>query len=227
MDIILIPGLWLEASSWDDVTPALRAAGHRVHPLTMPGVGAPASDIGLDDWVGHVTARIDDVDGPTALVGHSGGGDVAWLATDARPDRIDRLVLVDALPPAADERVNEFPVVDGVIPFPGWESFSAADLRDLDAPTRERIVREMAPIPERIPGDSIVLSDRRRFSVPVTVLAGGEDLEELEAALADWPAYDKEFHAIEDISVVTIGSGHWPQFTVPDRLAQLILAAIA
>ena len=55
MDIILVPGLWLDASSWDDVVPALQRAGHAVHALTMPGVGAPASEsseIGIADWVG-------------------------------------------------------------------------------------------------------------------------------------------------------------------------------
>lgn len=44
MDIILIPGLWLDAESWGEVVPTLEAAGHTVHALTMPGVGAEASD---------------------------------------------------------------------------------------------------------------------------------------------------------------------------------------
>jgi hypothetical protein len=38
MDIILIPGLWLDGSSWDDVVPALRWAGHQTHALTLPGM---------------------------------------------------------------------------------------------------------------------------------------------------------------------------------------------
>ena len=38
MDIILIPGLWLDASSWDDVIPVLEAGGHRTHPITLPGM---------------------------------------------------------------------------------------------------------------------------------------------------------------------------------------------
>jgi hypothetical protein len=29
MDIILIPGFWLDGSSWDAVVPALEDAGHR------------------------------------------------------------------------------------------------------------------------------------------------------------------------------------------------------
>ena len=102
MDIILIPGLWLDASSWDDVLPTLRAAGLNPRPLTLPGLGAPASDsadIGMSDWVQAVVDEIDAADGPVMVVGHSGGGNVAWAAADARPDRVARVVLVDTAVP--------------------------------------------------------------------------------------------------------------------------------
>ena len=38
MDVILIPGFWLDASSWQEVTPLLEEAGHTVYPLTLPGL---------------------------------------------------------------------------------------------------------------------------------------------------------------------------------------------
>ena len=38
MDIILISGLWLNASSWAAVVPILEQAGHRARPLTLPGM---------------------------------------------------------------------------------------------------------------------------------------------------------------------------------------------
>ena len=44
MDIILIPGFWLDASSWDKVAPALRQAGHRVQALTLPGMESKDAD---------------------------------------------------------------------------------------------------------------------------------------------------------------------------------------
>src|SRR5436190_148344 len=58
MDIILIPGLWLDASSWDEVIPALRQAGHRVQRLTLLGEGGLINDelpaengeVPLPDW---------------------------------------------------------------------------------------------------------------------------------------------------------------------------------
>jgi len=45
MDIILIPGFWLDASSWDEVVPPLRQAGHRVRALTLPGMESKEADV--------------------------------------------------------------------------------------------------------------------------------------------------------------------------------------
>ena len=44
MDIILIPGLWLDGPSWDEVAGVLEKAGHRAHPLTLPGMQSRDAD---------------------------------------------------------------------------------------------------------------------------------------------------------------------------------------
>ncbi len=230
MDIILIPGLWLDASSWGDVAPALERAGHRVHPLTMPGVGAPAAEsaeIGIADWVAAAVAEVDAIDNPVAVVGHSGGGNVAWGVADARPDRVARVILVDTAPPPPGFGISEFEVVDGVIPFPGWDFFPDEDVHDLDEETRSRTAALTHSVPAQVPTDAIALGDDGRHRVPVTLLMGGADQEAVEKMLAEWPPYADEFRAIEQVEVVRIGSGHWPQFSVPARLAELIDAAIA
>ena len=98
MHIVLIPGLWLDGSSWDEVVPALQQAGHRTHALTLPGMEAKDADrskITLRDQVEAVVAVIDSYDsaaGEVVLVGHSGGGAIAHAAVDARPTRVARVV---------------------------------------------------------------------------------------------------------------------------------------
>ncbi|WP_336640223.1 alpha/beta fold hydrolase [Microbacterium sp. USHLN272] len=231
MDIILIPGLWLDAESWNDVTPVLTRAGHRVHPLTLPGVGAPATrsaDIGIADWVDAVTQKIDELPGErVVVVGHSGGGNVAWGAANARADRVSRVVFVDTVPPPPGHGISEFEVVDGVVPFPGWDFFPDEDVFDLDADTRARTAPTAKSVPARVPTDAIAFEGDARFGVPVTMLMGGLDQETLESEISDWGPYGDEYSAIDDIEVVRVGSGHWPQFTVPQRLGELILAAVA
>jgi len=76
MDIILVPGFWLDASSWEAVVPALEAAGHRTHSLTLPGkeaVDASRSGINLQDHIDAVVQVLDGLPGKVVLVGHSGG----------------------------------------------------------------------------------------------------------------------------------------------------------
>ncbi|MFT4156724.1 MAG: alpha/beta fold hydrolase [Microbacterium sp.] len=229
MDIILIPGLWLDASSWNAVTPALKAAGHRVHPITMPGVGSPAADsaeIGIADWVDAGVTAVDEVEGPVVVVGHSGGGNVAWGVADARTDKVARVIFVDTVPPPSGSGISEFEIVDGVIPFPGWDFFPDEDVHDMDAATRARTAPLTKSVPARVPTDPIDLGSGARYGVPVTLLMGDVNQEGLESMLDEWGRYAEEYRAIKDVEVVRIGSAHWPQFTVPSRLAALIDSAI-
>ncbi|PRB15546.1 alpha/beta fold hydrolase [Microbacterium sp. MYb62] len=229
MDIILIPGLWLDASSWEDVIPGLEAAGHRVHPLTLPGFGQPASvssEIGIADWVATATAAVDAVSGDVVVVGHSGGGNVAWGVADARPERVSRVIFVDTVPPPPGNGISEFDIVDGVVPFPGWDFFPDEDVSDLDDATRARTAPLTRSVPARVPTDGIALENPARHRVPVTLLMGGLDQQTFEGMIDQWGAYADEYRAIRDAEVVRIGSGHWPQFSVPERLAALVDAAI-
>ncbi|WP_067202749.1 alpha/beta fold hydrolase [Microbacterium sp. XT11] len=229
MDIILIPGLWLDASSWNDVSRLLEQKGHRPRPLTLPGLGgsgAETAGISIAEWVDAASSAVDAVDGPVVVVGHSGGGNVAWGVADARPERVARVIFVDTVPPAPGFGINEFELTDGVVPFPGWDFFPSGDVYDLDAATRARTASLTASVPGRVPADPIELSDTARHRVPVTLLMGSMDRDELEKELENWGPFAHEFHAIADAEVARIGSGHWPQFSAPQRLAQLIDEAV-
>ncbi|HCS61657.1 MAG TPA: alpha/beta hydrolase [Microbacterium sp.] len=229
MRIILIPGLWLSASSWDDVVPALEAAGHLALPLTMPGVGEPvehSAEIGMSDWVDAVLAQIDAAHGPVVLVGHSGGGNVVWAAAGARTDKIARVIFVDTVPPAPGSGISEFELVDGVVPFPGWDFFPDEDVYDLDEATRARTTPLTRSVPARVPVDPVKLAEGRH-QVPVTLLMGAMVQEQVEAAISEWGPYGDEYRAIDDVTVEKIGSGHWPQFSQPEKLAALITSSVA
>jgi len=231
MDIILIPGLWLNASAWDAVVPALEAAGHRAHPLTLPGMASRTDDrsgIGLADHVRATVDVIDGLEGPLVLAGHSGGGAVAHAAADARPDRVARVVYVDAVPLGDGAVINdELPVVDGEIPLPDWSIFGEEDLTDLDEELRARFRATAVPSPARVATDRQVLRDERRFDVPVTVITCEFPSDMLRQLMAQGHPYTAELARIRDLTIVDLPTGHWPMFTRPDDLGRAIAAAVA
>jgi pimeloyl-ACP methyl ester carboxylesterase len=230
MDVILIPGFWLDGSSWQQVTPLLEEAGHRVHPVTLPGldsVDADRSGIGLADHIAAVVELVDTFDEPVVLVGHSGGGAIAHGVADARPDRIARVVYVDAGPLADGDPINdELPVVDGEIPLPDWAEFDDADLVDLDDALRDAFRARSIPEPKGVAYDPIELHDERRYQVPITVIA----CEFPSSALTEWIAagspYTRELAKVEHVEYIDLPTGHWPQFTKPIQLGQAIVSAI-
>jgi pimeloyl-ACP methyl ester carboxylesterase len=231
MDIVLIPGFWLDGASWDEVATPLRVAGHTVHPLTLPGLKSREADrsgIGLRDHVNAVVAVVDSLPDPVVLVGHSGGGAMAHAAADARPDRIARVIYVDSGPLAQGGVINdELPVVNGEVPLPDWSVFEDEDLVDLDESLRAKFRSIAVPEPVAVTSDKQVLSDdQRRYDVPVTVIACEFSSEMLRGWMAEGHPYVAELTKIKDVELVDLPTGHWPQFTRPEDLATAILAAV-
>lgn len=233
MDIILIPGLWLDASSWDDIVPALRQAGHRPHALTLPGMeskDADRSGIGLRDHVDAVVSVIDSIapaDRNVVLAGHSGGGAIAHAAADARPERVARVVYVDSGPLGDGGLINdELPAENGEVPLPDWSLFEKEDLIDLDEDLRAAFRARAIPSPARVASDRQQLSDNRRYDVPVTVIACEFPSSMLRDLIEQDHPFVRELSKIHDVTYVDLPTGHWPQFTRPAELAEAILASV-
>jgi pimeloyl-ACP methyl ester carboxylesterase len=134
---------------------------------------------------------------------------------------------VDAGPLGDGDCINdELPVVDGEVPLPDWSVFEPEDLVDLDDTLRERFRAIATPEPVGVAGDPQVLSDMRRFDVPVTVIACEFTTDMLREWLAAGSPFVAELARISDVELVDLPTGHWPQFTRPRELAEAIVAAV-
>jgi len=205
MDIVLVPGLWLNAHTWDAVVPHLEAAGHRAHPLTLPGMASRDADRTGVTLADHVAAVV--------------------AAVDARPGRVARQVHVGGFPTADGEALlSGLPAEDGEVPMPDWiELGEQANVRDFDADQLARFYADAIPVPERVVTDPVRLSDERRFDVPATEICP----EYSAADLRGWidGGHLPELARIRDLVLVDLGGGHWPQLTRPKALAQAVLDA--
>jgi len=234
MDIILVPGFWLDGSAWDAVVPVLERAGHTPHPVTLPGLesrDADRSGIHLADHVAAVVAAVDAVpgDAPVALVGHSAGGGLVYAALDARPGRVGHVVYVDSGPFAQGQAVDaDLPpdVVDH--PLPAWDELEDADLVGLTDELRARFREQAVPQPGGTVREGHRLSDDpRRREVPTTVIACEMPSSVLRELMGSGHPYVAELARLHDYEIVDLPTGHWPMFSRPEDLGEAIVAALA
>ncbi len=234
MKVILVPGFWLGAWSWDRIVPTLENAGHDVVPVTLPGlesVDADRSGIGLAEHVAAVVSLIDQSDGPVVLVGHSGGGTVIHAAVDQRPGRIARAIYVDSGPLPHGTATNPHLPADGAdLPLPPWDVFRDDGSRDLDDFTEAQLddFRARAvPHPAAAAADPQVLSDGLgRYGVPVTLVSTTFTRDEIDSYTSSGEAFFAELPKIADVTIVELPTSHWPQFTRPELLAEVLRDAI-
>jgi len=221
MDIVLIAGLWLDGSAWDEVAAALEPLGHRAVPVTLPGQGDGTSVATLDGQVDAVLAAVDAASSPPMVVGHSAACSLAWLAADRRPEQVASAVLIGGFPSEDGAPYAPFfEVHDGVMAFPGWEPFEGPDAADLDDAARQRISSAAIPVPEGVAKGVVHLSDERRFGVPVVLVCP----EFTPAQAKEWIDGGEvpELARAKRVDYVDIDSGHWPMFSQPFELARLL-----
>ncbi|MGW7339699.1 alpha/beta fold hydrolase [Streptomyces sp. NPDC054808] len=224
MDILLIGGLWLDATVWTRVASTLESQGHRPVPLTLPGQGDGAATATLDDQVAAVLAAVDGAPGKPMVVGHSAACALAWLAADRRPERLASVALIGGVPtPDGQPYADFFEVRDGAMPFPGWEPFQGPDAADLDEAARREMAAAAVPVPEGVARGVVRLTDERRFDVPVLLVCP----EFTPAQARKWIDAGEvpELARAGQVDFADIDSGHWPMITRPVELAGILAAA--
>ena len=224
MDILLIAGLWLDTSVWDNVAAHLEARGHRAVPVTLPGQGDGHASATLADQSAAVVAAVDAAAGRPMVVGHSAACSLAWLAADARPGKISKVALIGGFPsPGGKAYFDGLPVQDGAVPFPGWGQFEGPDSADLDDAAKRAIASAAIPVPEGVTRGVIKLADERRYDVPVVLVCP----EFTPAQAREWIDQGEvpELAKSTNVSFTDIDSGHWPMISAPADLARLLAQA--
>ncbi|MBT2477994.1 alpha/beta fold hydrolase [Streptomyces sp. ISL-94] len=229
-NFVLVAGVWLGSWAWDAVAPQLRAAGHGAHALTLSGVaerqGVPA---GQQTHVQDIVGEIERLDlREVVLVGHSYAGIPVGQAAERIGDRLARVVFVDANLPADGESFvstwweGPAKLADEISGNGGfWAPRTASDYegQDLGAEEIARIVAASTPHPGASLTEPAVLA-RPLDGLPATyikcLLDGPEPTEDVARLLAG-----------DSWRLVRMDTGHWPMFSRPRELAEILLAAAA
>jgi pimeloyl-ACP methyl ester carboxylesterase len=221
--IVLVPGFWLGAWAWDEVAAALRADGHDVTALTLPGrepADGGRSSITLSDQVDAICDAVRAAGAPVVLAVHSGAGAPGYAASDRVPELIAAMVYVDTGPATA---ALDADFADAEKPLPSAEELAAEE--NLDGLTEEHLAtfRERAvPEPGGVLREAPQLTNDARLDVPSTAICTGYTSEQYKEAVEEGQTWLGGFAELRNVTWIDLPTSHWPMWSRPRELAEII-----
>ena len=239
--IVLVAGAWLGGWCWKRVTPLLRAQGHEVYPATLTGLGdrrhLARPDIDLDTHVQDIVNVLEFEELVSViLVGHSYSGMVITGVAEQTPERLAHLVYVDASVPQDAEslfgrgpsKMREYVEAqarsrgDGWRwPLPEFEELSRfSSLADLTDADRQWFRSNAAAQPLKTLDQPLRVTNPRAAAIPRTYIYCTAEREDRPL-----PDYVRRVRDRGNWRFRELAAGHWPMFSKPQQLADLILEA--
>jgi pimeloyl-ACP methyl ester carboxylesterase len=223
LPIILVPGWWLGAWAWDEVAARLRADGHDVTPLTLPGlesVDADRSSITQSDHVEAVCAAIRAAGAPVVLAVHSGTGFTGYAASDRLPESIAAMVYVDT---GAGKGAPDAEFEGLEMPLHSPEEL--AETENLDGISEEQLAtfrHRAVPEPGGVLREAIELTNDARLDIPTTVICTAFSSDAYQDSVKEGYAFLAGLAELRNITWVDLPTSHWPMWSRPTELADII-----
>ncbi|MFB7843421.1 alpha/beta fold hydrolase [Microbacterium sp. NPDC056052] len=232
--ILLIAGHWLGAWAWDDVLGHLESAGLHAVAMTPPGLDPddPARAARtLDDQLAailDVLARNGvTASEPAIVVAHSGANFPVTLLLDRRPELVRRVVWVDSGPVAPGSAfAADLPQDVQDLPLPPFDVLAQqASLEGLSTGVLARFRARAVPEPGPVLRQRVELMNDARRRIPTTLVCCSiPSAQLLDLAREGHPMF-AEVANLEHLDVVDLPTGHWPMWSRPRDLAEVIRSA--
>jgi len=241
---VLVPGAWLGGWAWQDVAGRLRAKGHDVYPITLTGLGERVHlarpEVDLETHIADVVNTIEwnDLD-DVILTGHSYAGGVVTGVADRIPDRIQQLVYVDSAPFTDGMAMTDLYPPDALAalrqtvdesgegwlyPFPGFAHLAEeTSIAGLGESEQAAITARATPQPWATYTQPLRLEHADEAAPYRQVLIACDEMRGLVAAGVPQIAFmaSPPWHYLE------LETGHWPMFSAPAELADLLDGLVA
>ena len=229
--IVLVPGFWLGSWAWDAVLPHLERSDTRVTSLTLPGLDAVDTDRSAVTFDAHVRAVVDRRIGLRRAHGlgrtqrrRPGGVRRHRSHPGSRP--LGSSTSTRAPCPTAQPLRPDLASDVIEIPLPTWAELEAdgSSLEGLDEKALETFRANAVPEPAGPAREPIVLTNEKRYQVPSTVVCSTFPSAVI-AQMADGGHPMAAELAKLPVTYVDLPTGHWPMWSRPEEVANVILEA--
>jgi pimeloyl-ACP methyl ester carboxylesterase len=222
--IILVPGFWLGAWAWDEVAAILRASGHDVTAITLPGLESADADRSAVSLADHVDAIVEAIESkavPCVLVVHSATGFSGYAAADIVPERIAAMVYTDTAP---GKGALDPSFADDAKPMV-WDEIKAEENLDGLSEAQLATFRDRAvPVPGSLIREAHEFTNDARNDIPATIIATGFTAEMYRTSAAEHPewAFLAGLPELRNVTYIDLPTSHWPMWSKPQELAEII-----
>jgi pimeloyl-ACP methyl ester carboxylesterase len=225
---VLIHGSYQGGWIWQPVATRLRAAGHEVYAPTLDGCGERASQvragITTETQADEIAQLLfyEDLEN-VVLVGTSSGGMVVCRVAELIPERIGRLVFVDALALLPGEKISDIVTRSTAAGTPGGltrgptrEDAANRLFADLDPATREHALERYTQHPAGIYTEGVALD--KFWSMPWQASV-------IWCKQAQNPGEAHQRRCAEKLqgSFAELDTGHYPMLSEPEKLTAMLL----
>jgi pimeloyl-ACP methyl ester carboxylesterase len=220
--IVLVPGFWLGAWAWDEVAAALRADGHDVTTVTLPGLesaDADRSSITLSDHVDAICDAVQAAGPPVVLAVHSASGFSGYAASDRIPEQIAAMVYVDTAP-GKGALDPDFEGADK--PMVWAEIEKEENLDGLSEEQKETFRQRAVPVPGGVIREGVELTNDARRDIPSTILCTGFTSEQYKEAAKEGYSFLAGLPELRNVTWIDMPTSHWPMWSKPQETADVI-----
>lgn len=232
--VLLIAGHWLGAWAWDEVLEHLAAAGSPATALTLPGTDGNdplRRSTTIDDQAAAIVDAVGrgDTGHGVMLVAHSGANAPVTVAIDRDPGRVRRVIWIDS-GPVADGSVSapDAPADLTEVPLPPFSVLGAqASLDGLDAGDLDRFRSRAVPVPGPVVRGAVRLTDDARFGIPTTMVCCSMSSPQVIRLVRTGHPMFAEVARFTDHEFIDLPTGHWPMWSRPADLAQVIGSVVS
>jgi len=221
--IVLVPGFWLGAWAWDEVAAMLRADGHDVEALTLPGLesaGADRSSITMADHVDAICDAVRAAGAPVVLAVHSGTGASGYGASDRVPELIAAMIYVDSAPAKG---ALDPDLTGAELPMPSLDELAENEnLNGLSQAQLETFRDQAVPEPAGPVREAAELTNDARLDVPSTIICTGATSEQVKTWAEEGYAWLGGVSELRNVTWVDLPTSHWPMWSRPRELAEVI-----
>jgi pimeloyl-ACP methyl ester carboxylesterase len=234
---VLVHGSWHDATAWQPTIQHLEGKGHKAFAPTIAGHGK-----GVHKNVNHVQCTKSVVDyiadkslSDIVLLGHSFGGTIISKVAEVVPERIRRLVflnafvlqdgksLSDEIPKVYVDLFDQIAKASAdntvMLPFPIWRD---AFINDADLEMAKCAYSQLSPEPYQPFNDKLDLKKFYSLEIPRSYINATEDIA---LPQGEWGWHPRMSNRLGLCRLVQMSGSHEVMFTNPAGLAEKIVEA--